>query len=582
MPWSGVIGQKWELREGEHRCSVATDRSVTSQGWTLDQTGKRTWSGIPLQIFYTGTTPAADYSEKLGNPGEAPFARGPHPEMYRGRPWITRQLCGLSSPAATNGRLQYLIQNGQTGLAIVPDTPTQLGIDSDHPLGRRCVGTQGVPLCTVNDMERMLEGIDLSSVTASFSVPGISAPVLLAQFLAVADKTGVPWQQLRGSFQNDPLQAAHTSYDVGTPLRMAMRLSTDMMEFCARNVPRFHSTTVNAYDLRESGLNAWEEIGVAIAMAMAYIQGAVDRGITADEVAPGILLICSANIDLFEEVAKFRAARRIWAGIMRERFGAESAKAQRLTLAVHTAGSSLYAPQLANNIVRSTVEALAAILGGCQGLDLSAFDEPLDLPSEQAAMVALRTQQILALETGVANVADPLGGSWFVEELTNELEERALAVISEITSYGGMVAAIERGWLRELLDERQYAAQRLVETGERRIVGVNCYRIPEEDDTLLRASGRHADTCQEQVLAVEAHRRERNESATRVAMERLLDDARNSGKNLILPIKAAVEAGATLGEVIGTIREAYEAPFDPSRATASKSVAAQPTTPLDP
>lgn len=500
-----------------------------------------------------------------------PFARAGHPEMYRKRFWITRQLAGLETAAATNQRLQYLIANGQTGLAIVPDTPTQLGLDSDHPLGARSVGTQGVPLCTVEDMEQMLEGIDLRRITASFSYPGVGVPVLLGQFLAVADKRGVPWSELRGSFQNDPLQATHTCYDAGTPLDLGMRLAVDTMEHCARHVPGFHPTTVNAYDLRESGLNAAEEIGVAISMAQAYIEETLKRGPAIDQVGPGILLICAAHIDLFEEIAKFRAARRIWSRMMREHFGAKEDRTCRLTLAVHTAGSSLFPQQPINNVVRGTVEAMAAILGGCQGLDLSAFDEPVDLPSEQAAMVALRTQQILALESGVANVADPLGGSWYIEELTDEVERRARAVMDEIAGFGGMVAAAKAGWLRRLMDERQWALQSSIESGDRPIVGVNCHQIPPEQDTLLSFRGEHPEPSKEQVEIVKEFRLRRDAGRVREALKRLKGRVEVPSENLVLPIKSAVSTGATLGEVLGTIREAYGLPYDPVSAIAAGS-----------
>lgn len=528
-----------------------------------DRASGSTWSGIALQASYGphGEPPDA-YVRQLGDPGVAPFTRGGHPEMYRKRLWITRQLCGLDTPEATNDRLRYLIRNGQTGLAIVPDTPTQLGLDSDHPLAERSAGTQGVPLCTLEDMDRMLAGIDLSGVTASFSVPGVSAPVLLAQLLAVADRRGIPWTALRGSFQNDPLQATHTSYDAGTPIELGMRLCTDMMEYCARHLPSFHSTTVNAYDLRESGLNAPQEIAVAIAIAKAYLEAAVKRGLDIDRLAPGILLICGAHIDLFEEVAKFRAARRIWSRMMREHFGARQDRSCRLSIAVHTAGSSLYAPQPANNIVRGTVEALAAILGGCQGLDLSTFDEPVDLPSEQAAMVALRTQQILALETGVANVADPLGGSWFVEALTDELERRMLAIIDEIDGLGGMVAAVKAGWLRRLMDEMQYALQSSIERGERKVVGVNCHVVPPAQDSLLTFRGDHPPASAAQIAAVREHRRHRDPLALRATLDALKTRA-TGPDNLIPHFKLAVEAGATLGEVLGTLRAAHGLRYDP-------------------
>ncbi len=536
-----------------------------------DRASGVTWSGIPLQTSYGphGDPPEA-YARQLGDPGVAPFTRGGHPEMYRKRLWITRQLCGLDTPAATNDRLRYLIRNGQTGLAIVPDTPTQLGLDSDHPLGERSAGTQGVPLCTLQDMDRMLAGIDLASVTASFSVPGVSAPVLLAQLLAVAERRGIPVATLRGSFQNDPLQATHTSYDAGTPVELGMRLCIDMMEYCTRHLPAFHSTTVNAYDLRESGLNAPQEIAVAIAIAKAYLEEAVRRGLDIDRIAPGVLLICGAHIDLFEEVAKFRAARRIWSRMMREHFGATQDRSCRLTIAVHTAGSSLYAPQPANNIVRSTVEALAAILGGCQGLDLSSFDEPVDLPSEQAAMVALRTQQILALEAGVANVADPLGGSWFVESLTDELERRMLGIIEEIDGLGGMVAAVKAGWLRRLMDDMQYALQSSIERGERKVVGVNCHVIPPAQDRLLSFRGGHPQPSAAQIAAVREHRRSRDTTALRAALQNL--NARAAGSDNLIPhFKLAVEAGATLGEVLGTVRVAYGLRHDPVGAIDARS-----------
>ncbi len=530
-----------------------------------------TWSGIPLKPFYGPSTPDSNYESKLGDPGVMPFTRAGHPEMYRKRLWITRQLAGLDTAAATNQRLRYLIANGQTGLAIVPDTPTQLGLDSDHPLGARSAGTQGVPLCTVDDMDRMLEGIDLRSITASFSVPGVSVPVLLGQLLAVAERRGVPWSALRGSFQNDPLQATHTCYDAGTPLELGMRLCADTMEHCARHVPGFHPTTVNAYDLRESGLNAAEEIGVAISMAQAYIEETLKRGLTIDQIGPGILLICAAHIDLFEEVAKFRAARRIWSRMMREHFGAKDERTCRLTLAVHTAGSSLFAQQPINNVVRGTVEAMAAILGGCQGLDLSAFDEPVDLPSEQAGMVALRTQQILALESGVANVVDPLGGSWYVEELTDEVERRTLAVMDEIAGLGGMVAAAKAGWLRRLMDERQWALQTSIESGERPVVGVNCHQISPEQDTLLSFRGEHPQPCKEQVEIVERFRSRRDAVAVRSALSALKSRVEAPSENLILPIKDAVEAGATLGEVLGEIRQAYGLQYDPVGAIVAGS-----------
>ncbi|MFO1169526.1 MAG: methylmalonyl-CoA mutase family protein [Hyphomicrobiaceae bacterium] len=528
-----------------------------------DRASSQSWSGLPLDVSYGPQEAGQSYREKLGDPGTFPFTRGGHPEMYRKRLWITRQLCGLDTPEATNARLRYLIANGQTGLAIVPDTPTQLGFDSDHPLGERSAGTQGVPLASVEDMDRMLAGIDLSAVTASFSVPGVAATVLFGQLLSVAGRRGVPLTSLRGSFQNDPLQATHTSYDAGTPIELGLRLCIDMMEHCARHVPGFHAITVNSYDLRESGLDAPQEIGVAIAMARTYIRETMKRGLSVDQFGPGILLISAAHIDLFEEVAKFRAARRIWARMMRDEFGAKEDRTCRLTLAVHTAGSSLVAPQPANNIARSTVEALAAILGGCQGLDLSGFDEPVDLPSEEAARVSLRTQQILALEAGVANVADPLGGSWYVESLTDAVEARALAVMDEIEQQGGMVKAAQSGWLRRLIEQMQFKLQSEIASGQRPVVGLNCHTIPPEEDRLLSFRGTHPEPSADQVRSVRVHRASRDRAAVKTALADLKARAQSERENLIPAMTAAASAGATVGEVLGTIRVAHGLAYDP-------------------
>ena len=526
-------------------------------------TTSRTNSGLPLKDLYTAEDlKGFDLARDLGEPGEFPFTRGIHREMYRTRGWVQKQLCGLVSPGATNERLKFLRREGVTGLALVPDTPTQLGLDGDHPTAQNAIGVQGVPITHLGDMNTTFRDIPLAEVSASFSVPGWSAPVIVAQYAAIAQRRGVPLSALRGSVQNDPLQARYCCYDSGNPLALTLKFGVDAIEFTSRHVPNFHPCTVNAYDLRESGLNAVQEMAFAIAIAESYISETVKRGVDVDAFARRILIIAAAHIDFFEEIAKFRAARRLWARRLTERFGARDPRSLSLKLAVHTAGSSLTAEQPINNVVRSAYEAMAAVLGGCQALDLSSYDEGLAIPSEDSSRVSVRTQQILQLETGVAKVIDPLAGSYFVETLTNDFEGAMSALLDNIDQQGGMIAAVENGWFKAQIDRANFELSQSIDRGERAVVGRNVYTVPPESDRLLPITQVHIEPCEEQLHAVQEWKRSRDEQATVRALAALSRVAR-SPQNWMPSVIEASSAGATLGEILGSIREAHGLPYDP-------------------
>ena len=523
-----------------------------------------TWSGIPVKTFYDPKDVAGvDYERDLNDPGGYPYTRGIHEEMYRRRTWSTKNLCGLESPLKTNERLKYLMSEGQTGIAIVPDTPTQLGVDADHPLVAPQVGTQGVPLYSLRDMDELWQGIELGSLTFSISVCSIAAPTILAQVAALARKRGVDPRKIRGSIQNDPIQARHCSYDINNPLDLCLRLSVDAIEYCVNEMPHWHSLTSNAYDLRESGADSIREMGLSLANVVGYIELALKRGLDIDSFASQMLVICSSHIDFFEQVAKMRAARRVWAKLMKERFHAKNPNSMKLKIAVHTAGSSLTAQQPINNVIRGTVEALAAVFGGCQGLDLSCYDEALCTPTEESAMVALRTQQILVHETGVTQVADPLGGSYYVEHLTGKIEEGIWSLLREIDGMGGIVNAVETGWFHRVLEQSAVELYRDIDSGKRVVVGLNKFRIPPEQDNLLHIGKIHLDPGLEHIQRVKELKETRNAKKTRAALETLYKGALDKGKNLMPSIVDAIAAYATIGEINGTLRMAYGRPYDP-------------------
>jgi len=523
-----------------------------------------TWSGLPVErVYEPGDDAPSDFRVKLGSLGAYPFTRGIFAGTYRDKPWITRNLAGLLSPQASNARLKYLAERGQTGFALVPDMPTQLGIDGDHPMAAAAVGTQGVPLTSIADMAATFDGLPLDVATASFSIPGTSAAVIMAQYVLTARRRGVPRDKIRGSIQNDPIQARFCCYDAGTPLDLALRLCIDTVEFSVRELPNWHPVTINAYDLRESGINAIEEMGFALAIAFAYIDELCRRGLNVDEFAHRIPFICGVHIDIFEEAAKFRAARRVWAHTLKHRYGARKERTMALKLAAHSCGSSLTSQEPINNVIRGAYEALAAILGGVQALDLSCYDEGVAIPSEMASAVALKTQQILALETGVANTADPLGGSYFFESLTDRLEQEIVKLIHEIDDRGGMVATAESGWFASRLSEANQRLQTAIDSGSKKVVGVNVFKTPGEYDRLVPIKSLHLKPCAEQVERVRRFKQERESGPVQAALRALHDAAQRQQENLLPAIMVATEAAATVGEIVGTMRVAYGKHYDP-------------------
>lgn len=526
--------------------------------------GFHTWSKIPAKKVYTpGDLGELDYEKDLNDPGKFPFTRGIYENMYRQRLWNTRNLCGLESPLKTNERLKYLIKEGQSGVAIVPDTPTQLGIDGDHPLAEAQVGTQGVPLYSLQDMDELLSGISLEDIIFSISVCSIAAPIILAQVSALAQKRNSNLKKIRGSIQNDPIQARHCCYDINNPLDLCLHLCTDAVEYCVEKMPSWHSLTVNAYDISESGADAIREMGLTLGNAIEYIELALKRGLDIDSFAHQVLIICSSHIDFFEQIAKIRATRRIWAKLMKERFHAKNPRSMRLTIAVHTAGSSLTTQQPINNVIRGAFEALAAVFSGCQGLDLSCYDEALCTPTEESAMVALRTQQIILNETGVTQVADPLGGSYYLEHLTNEIEKEIWKLLERIDAMGGIISAVKKGWFKGVIDQSALELYNDINSGEKKIVGLNVFQIPEEEDNLLRIGKIHMEPCKDHVQRLKELKSKRDNVKTKEALKALYNDALDEKKNLISSIIEATKCYATIGEIIGTLREAYGCSYDP-------------------
>lgn len=521
----------------------------------------QTWSGIPLKSSY-GPMDAngRSYDETLSNPGTFPFTRGKYPEMYRETGWISRNLAGLSSAAATNVRLKYLLSHGQRGLAVVPDTATQSGLDYDHPFGAPLVGLQGVPLGCREDMQMMCDGLDLHELNASFST--FQTPVA-AQYLANARAEGFDRRLLRGSIQNDPICARLTGYDPGNPLDVTMRMAIDSILWCAEHAPRWHSTVVNTYILREAGADAFQEMGYGLEVAFYYIGEAVARGMDVDQIAPRFAIIAGLHNDFFEEIAKLRATRRIWASELTRRFGAKSDKSKALTISVHTCGSTLTASQPINNVVRAGYQALAAVLGGCRGLDLSGYDEPFSIPSAESATIAMRTHAVLDLETGVSSVADPLGGSYFLESLTDTVEERIRAVMEQVAAHGGIRAAQESGWVSDQIDEQGRTREAEIDSGIRPIVGVNEFTDSSVIGDLLPVSLARERPNEEQLEWLTKYKVRRDRRALTEGLTKLRDVARNPDGNTFAAMIEAIDMGATTGEVTGAVRVGYGEQFDP-------------------
>jgi len=496
---------------------------------------------------------ARDYEHRSGDPGKYPFTRGPHPGMYRDRLWTMRQYAGFSDPAESNARYRYLLSRGVAGLSVAFDLPTQMGYDSDHPLAAGEVGRAGVATGSLEDMERLFEGIPLEKVSTSMTI-NATAMTLLAFYVAAARRSGVGWDRLRGTVQNDVLKeyAARGTYI--HPPAPSMRLVVDLFAWANREAPLWNVISISGYHMREAGATAAQELAFTLAAACAYLEAARRAGLEVDEIAPRLSFFFSSDRNFLEEIAKFRAARRLWASLAKERFGARDPHSQRMRFHAQTAGSSLTAQQPEVNVVRTAYQALAAVLGGAQSLHTNSLDEALALPSEETARLALRTQQVIAHESGVTATADPLGGSYAVESLTDELEEQARGYIKQIDDLGGMVAALEQGYVQREIETSAYQAQQRIESGKQTIVGVNRFQIAEEAATpILRI-----DSGQERrrVDSLESWRKRRDAGA----LEKSLDAVRATARgetNLMPSVIAAAEAQATVGEISDALRDVF-------------------------
>lgn len=495
-----------------------------------------------------------DYGEKLGFPGQYPFTRGVQPTMYRGRLWTMRAYAGFATAEETNARYKYLLEAGQTGLSVAMDLPTQIGLDSDHELSHGEVGKVGVAIDSLADMEALFDGIPLDKVSTSMTINGPAA-VLLAMYVAVAEKQGVKPEALKGTIQNDILKEYIARGTYIFPPRPSMRLITDTFEYCSKNIPKWNTISVGAYHIREAGASEVQEIAFAFANAMAYIDAAIKAGQKVDDFAPGISWIFTAGLDFFGEVAKFRAARRLWARIMKERYGASVPKAQMLRVHVHTAGSVLTAQQPLNNVVRITWQALSAVLGGIQSMACCAYDEAIALPTEESATLALRTQQLLAYESGVTDTIDPLAGSYYIETLTDKIEKEAYDYIDKIDRMGGAVAAIEQGYMQQEMAAHAYEYQHEVELGKRTVIGVNKFN---DSKNLAEQDVLTADLSvgERQIARLEKMKAARDNEAVKAALEKLREAAKGT-ENLMPYLIDAVKTYATLGEICGVLREEF-------------------------
>jgi methylmalonyl-CoA mutase N-terminal domain/subunit len=528
-----------------------------------------TWSGLPVKESYgPDDIEDFDYCRDLNEPGEYPYTRGIHRDMYRGKIWTRRVFVGLGTPKETNERYKYLIERGMTGMFCAIDQPTQYGIDSDHPLAKGNVGVVGVPLCSLQDAFEIYDGISLESVAATVQGITYSASVVGAAYFAAAESRGFDLGKLRGSVMNDPLHANFCGWEISSPLRLSLKLSVDFIEYCRKNVPLWHPSVPCGYDVRERGITAIQELAFNFGNAIAYIDAAIERGVTFDDYATRVLFSLSSEMDFFEEICKFRAARRIWARIAKERYGAKDPNSCKLFITVHTAGSSLTGQQPINNVIRTTIESLASVLGGVQSLDPCGYDEAFCIPSEEAATVALNVQHIIAYESGAVNTVDPLAGSYYVESLTNKIEEEATRLLEEIEEMGGMVSAIEKGWIRKEMEKAAVDRQNEVEDKRRIIVGVNEFDIPRHLEIPLKIHRRDRDTEmsseREQVEKIRKIKNERNIKETRKALIELEKNAEGSERTNLMPnIMESLKSSATLGEILGVIREASGLSYDP-------------------
>jgi methylmalonyl-CoA mutase N-terminal domain/subunit len=513
-----------------------------------------TISGVENKPLYTPVEAAVDYDRDLGYPGAFPFTRGVYPSMYRGRLWTMRQFAGFGTAAETNERFRYLLDHGQTGLSTAFDMPTLMGYDSDHPRSLGEVGREGVAIDSLADMETLFAAIPLGEVSTSMTINSPAA-ILLAFYVCVGEEQGVARDKLRGTIQTDILKEYIAQKEYIFPPEPSMRLVTDMVEFCSLEMPLWHPISISGYHIREAGSTAAQELAFTLADGFTYVEWALERGLDVDDFAPRLSFFFNAHLDFFEEIAKYRAARRIWATLMRDKYGAKNPKSWLMRFHTQTAGVSLTAQQPELNIARTAIEALAGVLGGTQSLHTNSYDEALALPTEDAVRIALRTQQVIAHETGVVNTIDPLGGSYYVEHLTNELERQAYEYFERIEQIGGVVAAIKENFFQSEIADAAFRYQREVEAEQRIVVGVNRYQNDDEPELEIHRVDPVLE--QEQIVRVHALRSRRDAAAVEAALARLKDDAASEGRNLMHPILDAARAYVTMGEMCDALREVW-------------------------
>jgi methylmalonyl-CoA mutase N-terminal domain/subunit len=530
------LKQKWEAQELKER-----------------STSFATISGISVSRVYTPADVEINYCEDLGFPGEYPFTRGVYPTMYRGRLWTMRQYAGFAAAEESNRRYRYLLSQGQTGLSVAFDLPTQIGYDSDHSFAEGEIGKTGVAIDTLKDIEILFNQIPLNKVSTSMTINSPAA-ILLAMYLVLAEKQNVPMDQVSGTIQNDILKEYVARGTYIFPPGPSMRIITDIFEYCSEHVPRFNTISISGYHIREAGSTAVQEVAFTLANAIAYVEAALSKGLDVDTFAPRLSFFFNAHIDLFEEISKFRAARRLWARIMKERFRASDPRSLMLRFHTQTAGCSLTAQQPENNIVRTTLEALSAVLGGTQSLHTNSMDEALALPSEKAVRIALRTQQILAYESGAPNTIDPLAGSYFIEDMTQKIEEQAQDYLTKIDSMGGVLKAIETGYIQREIQESSYRYQKDVESKERTVVGLNDFVIDEPVTIdILKVD---PEVEKRQIERLTQTRKSRNSGEVKKALD-ALESAAHKDQNLIPPIIEATRQYASIGEICDVLREVF-------------------------
>jgi methylmalonyl-CoA mutase N-terminal domain/subunit len=538
-------------------------KSAGSEGWkatSYDAVPERqgelfsTMSGIENDPLYTADDVEVDHDRDLGYPGAFPFTRGVYPSMYRGRLWTMRQFAGFGTAAETNERFRYLLEHGQTGLSTAFDMPTLMGYDSDNPRSLGEVGREGVAIDSLADMETLFAGIPLGEVSTSMTINSPAA-ILLAYYACVGEEQGVSRDKLRGTIQTDILKEYIAQKEYIFPPEPSMRLVTDMVEFCSTEMPLWHPISISGYHIREAGSTAAQELAFTLADGFTYVEWALERGLDIDDFAPRLSFFFNAHLDFFEEIAKYRAARRIWATLMRDKYGAKDPKSWLMRFHTQTAGVSLTAQQPEVNVVRTAIEALAGVLGGTQSMHTNSWDEALALPTEDAVRIALRTQQVIAHETGVVNTIDPLGGSYYVEHLTNELERQAYEYFDRIEALGGVVAAIKENFFQAEIADAAFQYQREVESEQRVIVGVNRYQTEGQPEVEIHRVDPILET--EQIARVRELRGGRDSAAVETALARLKEDAAHDDRNLMGPIMDASRAYVTMGEMCDALREVW-------------------------